>query len=192
MFSKLAGIVFNHSTLPQQGSSRSHLSLAHPTSDSKSCMPSEWDLINDSTCTPACTRSVLKESRRLPGPPTHPNASRSAESSEQRRQIASVSENGPALTQSRSMSRSITEPLYPRRPAHQHAVPDYQPLNELDFVCTDPRSDVVPGIPETAICVRDVDVQCVLQFTLINAASCALHRRTSRVIHRLELYRYSF
>ena len=102
-----------------------------------------------------------------------------------------VAENGPALTQSRSMSRSITEPLY-LRPAHQHTVPDYQPLNELDFVCTDPRSDVVPGIPETAICVRDVDVQCVLQFTLINAASCALHRRTSRVIHRLELYRYSF
>ena len=38
------------------------------------------------------------------------------------------------------------------------------------------------------MCVRDVDVQCVLQFTLINAAGCALHRRTSRVIHRLELY----
>ena len=39
------------------------------------------------------------------------------------------------------------------------------------------------------MCVRDVDVQCVLQFTLIHAAGCALHRRTSRVIHRLELYR---
>lgn len=38
-----------------------------------------------------------------------------------------------------------------------------------------------------AICVQDVDVQCVLQFTLIHAASCALHRRTSRVIHRIEL-----
>ena len=37
------------------------------------------------------------------------------------------------------------------------------------------------------MCVRDVDVQCVLQFTLINAAGCALHRRTSRAIHRLEL-----
>ena len=38
------------------------------------------------------------------------------------------------------------------------------------------------------MCVRDVDVQCVLQFTLVNAAGCALHRRTSRVIHRLESY----
>ena len=38
------------------------------------------------------------------------------------------------------------------------------------------------------MCVQDVDVQCVLQFTLINAAGCALHRRTSRVIHRIELY----
>ena len=46
---------------------------------------------------------------------------------------------------------------------------------------------MAPGIPEAAICVQDVDVQCVLQFTLIHAAGCALHRRTSRVIHRLEL-----
>ena len=41
--------------------------------------------------------------------------------------------------------------------------------------------------PEAAMCVQGVDVQCVLQFTLIHAAGCALHRRTSRVIHRLEL-----
>ncbi len=38
------------------------------------------------------------------------------------------------------------------------------------------------------MCVQDIDVQCVLQFTLIHAAGCALHRHTSRVIHRLELY----
>ena len=37
------------------------------------------------------------------------------------------------------------------------------------------------------MCVQDIDVQCVLQFTLIHAAGCALHRHTSRVIHRLEL-----
>lgn len=37
------------------------------------------------------------------------------------------------------------------------------------------------------MCVQDVDVQCVLQFTLLHAAGCALHRHTSRVIHRLEL-----
>lgn len=41
-------------------------------------------------------------------------------------------------------------------------------------------------LPEAAMCVQDIDVQCVLQFTLIHAAGCALHRHTSRVIHRLE------
>ena len=48
------------------------------------------------------------------------------------------------------------------------------------------------GMPEAAICVQDIDVQCVLQFTLIHAAGCALHRHTSRVIHRLELSDFLF
>ena len=38
------------------------------------------------------------------------------------------------------------------------------------------------------MCVQDADDRCVLQFTLHNAAGCALHRRASRVIHRSELY----
>ena len=38
------------------------------------------------------------------------------------------------------------------------------------------------------MCVRDADDRCVLQFTLRNAAGCALHRRASRVIHRSELF----
>ena len=38
------------------------------------------------------------------------------------------------------------------------------------------------------MCVRNVDDQGVLQFTLLLAAGCVLHRRTSRVIHRQELY----
>ena len=37
------------------------------------------------------------------------------------------------------------------------------------------------------MCVRDADDRCVLQFTLRNAAGCALHRRASRVIRRSEL-----
>jgi len=37
-----------------------------------------------------------------------------------------------------------------------------------------------------AMCVQDVDVQGVLQFTLIHAVGCALHRPTSQVIHCLE------
>jgi hypothetical protein len=56
-----------------------------------------------------------------------------------------------------------------------------------DCNSTDPETGLVSGLPHTAICVQDIDVQCVLQFTLIHAAGCALHRRTNRVIHRLEL-----
>ena len=59
-----------------------------------------------------------------------------------------------------------------------------------DCNSTDPETGVASGLPEAAMCVQDIDVQCVLQFTLIHAAGCALHRRTSRVIHRLELYRH--
>ena len=40
--------------------------------------------------------------------------------------------------------------------------------------------------PGAAVCVQGVDDQCVLQFTLVNAAGCALHRCTSQVIHRSE------
>lgn len=55
---------------------------------------------------------------------------------------------------------------------------------------TDPETGVASGWPEAAICVQDLDVQCVLQFTLINAAGCALHRRTNRVIHRQECFSF--
>ena len=51
---------------------------------------------------------------------------------------------------------------------------------------------MVGRVLPTAMCVRGVDDLCVLQFTLINAAGCALHRRTSRVIHRIELYFLGF
>lgn len=44
------------------------------------------------------------------------------------------------------------------------------------------------GGPAAAICVQDLDVQCVLQFTLINAAGCALHRCTNPVIRRQECF----
>ena len=55
-----------------------------------------------------------------------------------------------------------------------------------DCLLADPETDVASGDAEAAMCVQDVDVQCVLQFTLVHAASCALHRHASRVIHRLE------
>lgn len=57
----------------------------------------------------------------------------------------------------------------------------------FDGYFTDAEADVAPGEPRAAMCVQDVDVQCVLQFTLSNAASCALHRLASRVIHRSEV-----
>ena len=44
-----------------------------------------------------------------------------------------------------------------------------------------------PRGARAAMCVRNADDHCVLQFTLILAVGCVLHRRTSRVIHRREL-----
>ena len=55
---------------------------------------------------------------------------------------------------------------------------------ERDRVCSDPETDVAPGLPEAAIRVQIIDAQCVLQFTLLLGASSVLHRRSSRVIHR--------
>lgn len=43
----------------------------------------------------------------------------------------------------------------------------------------------------TAMCVQDIDDQCVLQITLILAVCCALHRLASQVIHRIGLF-FSF
>lgn len=50
----------------------------------------------------------------------------------------------------------------------------------------DPQPDMAARKPAAAMCVQDVDVQGVLQFTLIHAVGCALHRPTSQVIHCLE------
>ena len=68
---------------------------------------------------------------------------------------------------------------------------DYEsPRHERDplviVILTDPETGVASAETEAAICVQNVDVQCVLQFTLIHAAGCVLHRHTSQVIHRLE------
>ena len=84
------------------------------------------------------------------------------------------------------------------RPSVQRAVSSAATPNARDnrtprdVLVTDPETGVASGLPEAAICVQDFDVQCVLQFTLINAAGCALHRHTSRVIHRLEWSLVSF
>ena len=64
------------------------------------------------------------------------------------------------------------------------ARPVAQKSAKRDRVVGDPETDVAPGLPEAAIRVQNIDAQCVLQFTLLLAASCVLHRRPSRVIHR--------
>ena len=55
---------------------------------------------------------------------------------------------------------------------------------------TDPQTGVVTEESVTAICVQDIDDQCVLQITLIHAVCCALHRLASLVVHRIGLYLY--
>lgn len=50
---------------------------------------------------------------------------------------------------------------------------------------------MVGRVLPTAICVRGVNDRCVLQFTLILASGCALHRRTSLVIHRIDFFFFS-
>ena len=59
-------------------------------------------------------------------------------------------------------------------------------------VATLRRTRPGPRGARAAMCVRNADDHCVLQFTLILAAGCVLHRRTSRVIHRRELFFSSF
>ncbi len=84
------------------------------------------------------------------------------------------------------LTRSRCEP--PNKPHYSVVTPKSKPTLRQTW----PRLET-----SAARCVRDVDDQGVLQFTLLHAVCCALHRRTSRVIHRLELYflsriQYSF
>ena len=88
----------------------------------------------------------------------------------------------------------------PYRGLGQDGTDEHPPLTPRAPQCARPRA---PGVrlfnptlrqvwprerPGAAMCVQGIDVQCVLQFTLVNAAGCALHRCTSQVIHRSELY----
>ena len=57
---------------------------------------------------------------------------------------------------------------------------------------TDPQTGVVTEESVTAICVQDIDDQCILQITLIHAVCCALHRLASLVVHRIGLYLYFY
>ena len=61
----------------------------------------------------------------------------------------------------------------------------------LYFHNVDPQANVAPGIPEAAICVQVIAAQYILQFAIVIALCCALHRSASRVIHRSECF-YKF
>lgn len=56
----------------------------------------------------------------------------------------------------------------------------------LIYFIVDPQANVAPGIPEAAICVQVIAAQYILQFAIVIALCCALHRFASRVIHRSE------
>ena len=91
---------------------------------------------------------------------------------------------GPGPRQSPGAVQPIRK-LPARHPGRPNALGRERPV--LDCVSR-PSDRRGPGRdPGAAMCVQGIDVQCVLQFTLINAAGCALHRCTSRVIHRSEL-----
>ena len=59
-------------------------------------------------------------------------------------------------------------------------------MRVMGYIIVDPQANVVPGIPETAICVQVIAAQYILQFAIVIALCCALHRFASRVIHRSE------
>jgi len=56
------------------------------------------------------------------------------------------------------------------------------------YVTTLRRMRSEPRGARTAKCVQNANDQCVLQFTLLLAAGCVLHRRMSRAIHHRELW----
>ena len=58
-------------------------------------------------------------------------------------------------------------------------------VNLIELI-VDPQANVAPGIPEAAICVQVIAAQYILQFAIVIALCCALHRFASRVIHRSE------
>ena len=70
-----------------------------------------------------------------------------------------------------------------RRTRHSPTAHDRSHKAAYSFEQTLSQSKSRDG-PETAICIQRFDVLCVLQFTLLYAVSCVLHRPASRVIHR--------
>ena len=62
------------------------------------------------------------------------------------------------------------------------------PDSHLDGCLVDPETSIASAYTKAAICVRIVDDQCVLRFTLFLALCCVLHRPLSQVIRCQVLY----
>ena len=60
------------------------------------------------------------------------------------------------------------------------------PKDEDDMFTADPLTNVATDESIAAMCIREVNDQSVLQFTIPFKVCFALHRHTSRVIHRIE------
>lgn len=93
--------------------------------------------------------------------------------------VCASGDEGPGPTTSRRGGTLRAPPAAPRPRPRRTGTRDGAIERESDA-----QTGVAPGGTRGRKCVRSVDDQCVLQFTLILAASCVLHRRTSRVIHR--------
>lgn len=133
---------------------------------------------------------------------SHPSPIKSKFRQKKRAKVRTIT---PALRASAQSSSLFRASEATRLPVGQHravrvsALKATEPWKATRAQCATTRTVVAIAVsptlrqawprdgPGAAICVQDVDVQCVLQFTLSNAAGCALHRRTSRVIPRLEL-----
>ena len=132
------------------------------------------------------TNGRTNEQKFEPDEPTSPDTRHGRRRArEPARQRARTTDDCASLEETTALSGSEPEPARRRRPK---SAPRRRtaPRRTMD-VPTDPETDVVAAETATAICVQEIDAQCVLQFTLNHAACYALHRFTSRVIHRSEL-----
>jgi hypothetical protein len=137
-------------------------------------------------CVSSCTSTWLVSS------PLHVSRIRTREAQRQRSSLLSQRQR-PANAPSRPAHEATTQAGAVQQFTEASAFTDELP-NKPHYIAVTPKSR--PTLRQTwprletsaAMCVRDVDDQGVLQFTLLHAVCCALHRRTSRVIHRLELY----
>ena len=165
---------------PRPGRARPHEHLAphqgHPpmhraTSAQASCGEDHFD--------PECARTSHQSTQNWSGKPPLPSSRPTERAAGPIHHQRPCPYRGPGQGERDHTNISLPTRGIPNAPGHERQA--------LDCIIR-PSDRRGPGRdPGAAMCVQGIDVQCVLQFTLINAAGCALHRCTSRVIHRSEL-----